>query len=151
MSMKKSSSRKSTTTPGLEVGAFMCKSPLTVGKSQSIAFAGDLMSREKIRHLPVLHGGKLVGILSDRDLLLIQAMRVDPARVTVGEAMRHDVFSVKPEHSMEGVAAQMAQHKYGCAVVMEGRKVVGILTTTDLARAYSETLRIFNAVLRRSA
>lgn len=57
--------------------------------------------------------------------------------------MSTEVFTVKPDATLERVASQMAAKKYGCAVVTEDAKVLGVFTTTDLALAFAEVLRAF--------
>jgi acetoin utilization protein AcuB len=89
-----------------------------------------------IRHLPVLDGGKLAGVLSQRDALLVETLRdVDPANTPVEDAMSTDVYVVGPDTPLHEVATAMIEHKYGCAVVVEGNRVVGIFTTIDALRA----------------
>lgn len=115
---------------------FMTASPHTIGSKQPLSAAHALMNEHAIRHLPVLQGGALAGILSQRDLHLIETLRdVDPDEVEVGEAMSTDVYTVAPSTPMRQVAREMADHKYGCAVVMVGKKVVGVFTTVDGLRA----------------
>lgn len=55
--------------------------------------------------------------------------------------MTSNPYSVEPDAALDVVAADMAEHKYGCAVVIDGGHVVGVLTTVDLARVLAETLR----------
>lgn len=124
------------------VDRFMTASPHTIGIDQPLAQAHAMMGKHKIRHLPVLRGGKLVGVLTDRDLHLVETLKdVDPGTVPVEDAMSTNVYSVAPGDPLDEVAAEMADHKYGCAVVMEGNHVTGVLTTVDIARALSEILR----------
>lgn len=125
------------------ISAFMTKSPHTVGKSQTLAHAHEVMRKHNIRHLPVLEGGKLVGLVTERDLRLIETLKdVDPAHVTVEEAMSQEVYAVTPDTLLAEVARQMAEHKYGSAIVMEGSaKVVGIFTTVDAMTALSSVLQ----------
>ncbi len=104
--------------------------------------AHALMREHRVRHLPVLHGGRIVGIVSDGDLHLIETLKdVDPAKVTVEEAMTAEPYCIKPNTPLDEVVAEMADHKYGCVVVAEGAKVLGILTTTDVCRAFAAHLR----------
>lgn len=126
----------------IEISTVMTKSPHTVGKSQTLAHAHEVMRARNIRHLPVLEGGKLVGLVTERDLRLIESLKdVDPANVSVEEAMSQDVYAVTPDARLADVAKEMAEHKYGSAVVMEGgAKVVGIFTTVDAMRALSSLL-----------
>lgn len=119
----------------------MTTSPYSIGREQKLSQAHKLMRTHNIRHLPVLHGGKLVGVLSDRDLHLIESLRdVDPERVLVEEAMSPTVYTVEPETPLLDVIREMTQHKYGCAVVAEGGKVVGVFTTIDAMRVLGEML-----------
>jgi acetoin utilization protein AcuB len=92
-----------------------------------------------IRHLPVLRGGKLVGVLTQRDLYFLETISgVDIEIDKVADAMTSDVYSVEPEESLREVARVMATRKYGCAVVMEDGRVLGIFTVTDAMRQLAE-------------
>jgi acetoin utilization protein AcuB len=114
---------------------FMTPMPHSIGRDQHLSTAQERMRTWGIRHLPVLDGGKLVGILSQRDALLVETLRdIDPAKVQVEDAMTSDVYVVDPDTRLVEVAAAMAEHKYGCAVVTSGRQIVGIFTTVDALR-----------------
>lgn len=118
------------------VRQFMTATPHSVGRDQPLSVAHERMRGYGIRHLPVLDGGKLAGILSQRDALLVESLRdVDPATTPVEEAMSTDVYVVAPDTPLRDVAAAMVDHKYGCAVVVEDSRVVGIFTTIDALRA----------------
>src|SRR5271165_2738486 len=120
---------------------YMTPSPHSIGQEQSLAQAHKLMREYHIRHLPVLHAGKLVGILSDRDLHLIETLRdVEPAKVSVEEAMSPTVYTVSPKAPLDEVVREMAHHKYGCAVVEDNGKLVGVFTTVDAMRAFADLL-----------
>ena len=115
---------------------FMTPAPHSIGRDQPLSVAHDRMRSLGVRHLPVLDGGKLAGILSQRDALLVETLRdIDPTSVAVEEAMSTDVFVVGPDTPLKDVASVMIAHKYGCAVVVEGNHVVGIFTTVDALRA----------------
>jgi acetoin utilization protein AcuB len=115
---------------------FMTPTPHSIGRDQPLKLAQDRMRALGVRHLPVLEGGKLVGILSQRDALLIETLRdVDPSTVPVEDAMTLDVFVVSPNDLLADVAQEMAEHKYGCAVVMKGSDLAGIFTTVDALHA----------------
>lgn len=134
----KASAAPSASTP---VRAFMTASPHTIGHDQPLATAHEMMRRHGIRHLPVLDAGKLVGILSDRDLSFVETLSdVDPAKTPVSEAMSSEVLAVSPETPLAEVAKEMVRKKCGSAVVSEGGKVVGIFTTIDAMQALATLL-----------
>ena len=118
------------------VARHMTKGPHSIGHDQMLSSAHRTMRDNAIRHLPVLRGGKLVGLLSERDLHLVETLRdVNPERVPVEEAMSTEVFTVAPETPLEEAVKEMAAHRYGSAVVLDRQKVVGVLTTVDALRA----------------
>lgn len=123
------------------VQKFMTTQPHSIGRDQTMATAHKMMREHRFRHLPVLEGGKLVGLLSDRDLHLVETLKdVDPEKVQVEDAMSTNIFAVEPDAPLDEVVATMAEHKYGCAVVMQNKKLVGIFTTVDVCRAFGELL-----------
>lgn len=130
------------TKPIPPVQKYMSTSPFSIGRDQTLERAHEMLREHNIRHLPVLEGGRLVGMVTMRDLNLVETLRdVDPKEVTVEDAMSTSVYSVGPDAPLDEVAAEMAEHKYGSAVVMQNTKIVGILTTVDICRALSELLR----------
>ncbi|MBS2013589.1 MAG: CBS domain-containing protein [Deltaproteobacteria bacterium] len=119
----------------------MTTAPHTIGADQTLSKAHAMMREHSIRHLPVLSGGKLVGVLTDRDLRLVESLKdVDPAKLMVEEAMTSDVFVVEPDMSLDEVVGTMGSKKIGSVVVMQNQKVVGIFTTVDVCRAFAEML-----------
>jgi len=110
----------------------MSKTPHLIGAEQSLRTAQDLMRTHHIRHLPVLHGGKLIGVVSERDLRLVETLPdVDPSTVRVEEAMSQDIYVVSATTPLSDVVKEMATRKLGSAVVLEGTKVAGVFTTVD--------------------
>ena len=123
-----------------QVREFMTVGAHTIGLDQSLTLAARRMRELHIRHLPVLHGGTLRGVLSERDIALVQALDLDPDEITVEEAMSPEPLTVAADTPLHRAARAMAAHRYGCAVVMEGAHVQGILTTTDALRALADLL-----------
>lgn len=119
---------------------YMTPSPHTIGADQTLTVASELMRKHKIRHLPVLRGGSVVGILSQRDVALICGLpQVDPNEVPVEDAMSEQLYSVSPDTPLDEVAATMAAHKYGAALVLGERdRVVGVFTTIDALHALAD-------------
>ena len=123
------------------VREFMTPSPLTVGRSASLAAAMHMMREKQVRHLPVLHGGRLEGIVSERDLLFLESIPdVNPTVVRVEEAMVQDVFTVSPETPIGEAIETMIARKLGSVVVCEGERVLGVFTTLDALRALHRQL-----------
>lgn len=119
---------------------YMTAIPHTIGKDIALKKAYELMKKEGFRHLPVQDGGALVGIISDRDIKLACSFG-DGNTLTVEDVMSPDPYTVKPEDSLDHVVTEMAEHKYGCAIVQQGNgKVVGIFTATDGLRVFGEVL-----------
>jgi acetoin utilization protein AcuB len=118
------------------VREFMTALPHTIGRKQSLASAQERMRLSGLRHLPVLDGGLLAGVLSQRDAYFVETIAgVDPEKVAVEEAMSVEVYAVAPDTPLLDVAVEMADHKYGCAIVTQGTHVVGIFTVVDALRA----------------
>lgn len=121
---------------------YMTVLPHTVGFDQPLKKASEMMSEYKIRHLPVLKGGKLVGILTDRDLKLVMSFRdVDADKTRVDEAYTPDPYVTTPNAKLNEVVAHMAEKKYGCALIADNNKLVGIFTEIDAYKALSELLQ----------
>lgn len=120
----------------------------TIGSQQSLASAAQRMRELGCRHLPVLVGGRICGILSDRDIDLVMGLPgLDGTELTVEEAMVTDPFTVEPTAELAPTLEVMAGHKYGAAVVVEAGKVVGIVTTVDVLTAFASHLRGHAAAL----
>ena len=119
-----------------KVYKYMTPSPHSIGRDETLVVAHNIMRKNRIRHLPVLDGGVLVGLVSERDLLFIESLRdVDLAEVQVEDAMAVDPYFVNVDTPVREVAAMMIEHKYGSAIVVDHGHVVGIFTTIDALRA----------------
>lgn len=124
------------------VQRFMTVNPTVIGSQRTLAEAHQLMRERGIRHLPVVDDRRLVGLVSQRDLYLLETLRaVDVALERVAEAMTPEPYAVTPDAPLDEVAAEMAEHKYGSTVIVEDGEVVGIFTTVDALRALSSVLR----------
>ena len=120
---------------------YMTPMPITIANDQPMTEAHRMMREHRIRHLPVLHGGKLVGIVSDRDLHLLETLRdIDPDEVAVEDAMSPEIYAVAPDATLEHVVGEMAERKLGAAVVARGARVLGVFTTVDALHALAELL-----------
>lgn len=119
----------------------MTPMPHSVGAEQRLSHAIALMQTHRVRHLPVLHGGALVGILSDRDVVLLEGLsKALDADMRVEEVMMTEPFSVPVSCLLADALREMAERHLGAVVVMEGPRVVGIYTSTDAVRMLAERL-----------
>jgi CBS domain-containing protein len=127
------------------VGDIMTRELVTLGRNERLLVADDVMKLGRIRHLPILdEDGKLAGIVSQRDLFhggLLRALGYGShARqqalelLVVKEAMKTEVVTTTPETSIQDAAKLMLTQKIGCLPVLEGERLVGILTESDFVR-----------------
>ena len=132
------------------VGDKMSKPVISISPDMPISDALNLMKKEKIRRAPVVKDGKLVGIVSDKDLLnaspspvttlSIWEMNYLLSKVTVSEVMTSNVLTVTEDTPIEQAARIMADNKIGGLPVMKDGHVVGIITETDLFKVFLELL-----------
>ena len=121
----------------MEVTRWMTKNPVVVDSKDSLATVRRKMDKDNFHRVPVVDDGKLVGIVSDRDLRQHIGSLED---VKVNGAMTKMVVSVAPTTMLEQAANLLVKHKIGGLPVVEQGKVVGIITATDLLRAFAEVL-----------
>ena len=124
------------------ISRYMTRQPWTIERSATLTAAHELMRRHAIRHLPVMDSGKLVGIVSERDLHLIETLPDSaPDEVTVDDAMTEAVYVAAPTDDVAEVVDRMAASKLGSAVVMQDQRVEGIFTSIDALQVLSHVLR----------
>lgn len=124
-----------------EVSDVMTPGPHYVAANDTLDDARRLMDDRGIRHLPVMSGNDLVGIVTDRDINKALALRGCAAEsLTVEDAMTRDPYVVAPNVLLNVVARTMAQHKVGSAIVVERGAILGVLTTTDALHALADSL-----------
>jgi acetoin utilization protein AcuB len=119
--------------------------PRTVEPSDSVAHARALLEECGIKHLPVIMAGRLVGIISSRDLqtrgsaprrhVLDKALEWHPDRTTVREVMTTRVDTANPSDTLRRAAELMRRKHVGALPVLERGHLVGIITRSDIGRA----------------
>ena len=121
---------------------FMTPSPHSIGVNVSLREAKKAMRAHGIRHLPVLEHGELVGIVSERDVQMVEALVKGQslAEVPCEQAMSQAVYTVSPSTPLQVCARHMAEHRLGSAVVMKNSKVVGVFTTTDALSCLAQVI-----------
>ncbi|MGQ9689434.1 MAG: CBS and ACT domain-containing protein [Desulfobaccales bacterium] len=126
---------------------WMTKDPITITDDTSMMKAIHLMKQNRFRRLPVMHEGRLVGIVSDRDLkeaspskattLDVHELYYLLAELLVKDIMTRDPITVGPDDTVEHAAQLMLENTIsGLPVVDDHGKVVGILTQSDVFRAF---------------
>ena len=128
------------------VKAVMTPFPYSVQANASLDEAESLMAQHRIRHLPVLEGEDLLGIVSERDLRLTgEPDTGSPAggEVTIGSICERDVYVVELTERLDGVLDGMLERRIGSAIVVKAEKVVGIFTAVDACRFLRRLLEDF--------
>ena len=126
----------------LLVSDSMTREVVTVAPGATAAEALALCRERRIRHLPVVEGGRLVGLISDRDLRSATPALGDPDRtaalegITVGDEMAREVVTARPDDPVEHAAMAMYEKRIGCLPVVDGDELVGILTASDVMKAF---------------
>jgi CBS domain-containing protein len=132
----------------LTVADLMTRAVVTLEEEDTLLDAADQMRRFRVRHLPVVRDGRLVGILSQRDLLRLSPAGGDPEAVTraqrrvrVGDAMTRELVTASPGTSLHAAAELMIDCRIGCLPVSDEEGLLrGLITSTDLLRLLSRSL-----------
>jgi acetoin utilization protein AcuB len=129
----------------MQLKEIMKRDPITADDTERLGDVYRRMLAYKTRHLPVVHAGKLVGVLSERDILEYRAKRdfdEDWWRGMAADAMRAPVQTAGPNDSLTEAAGRMATSKIGALPIVELGKLVGLVTVTDvLAAEVEEAMR----------
>jgi acetoin utilization protein AcuB len=131
----------------MRVGQIMMKKPVTITPEKRVGQALKLMSQHNIRHLPVVQDHRLVGWITSRDLreVLLASML---EKITVGDVMVQAPIMVTPDTSVEEAARLVHEHKIGGMPVVEGERLVGVITMMDLISAFISMLGLIKSSSR---
>lgn len=135
----------------MRAGDWMKRELVHIGPSESVRKAWALLREHRIRHLPVVDQGKLVGILTDRDVRLVfpsaltsGAKEQDPAdaleKVKVQEIMTKQVVTVSPDAPIADVARILLERRIGGLPIVQQGRLLGIITKTDIIAAFVEII-----------
>ena len=126
------------------VREIMMGSPVTLAPDDTLDLASDVISLGRIRHIPVVENGRLVGVVSERDLMGATANHVFGLKqksrsallksVLIKDIMKKRVVTMEPETPIKEAARMMAEKKIGCVPVVSEGRLVGLVTTTDILR-----------------
>ncbi len=138
----------------------MTKDPITITRQTTVAEALELMRRSSVRRLPVMENGKLIGIVTDRDLsevspspataLSVFEINYLLAKMKVGDVIpkKQNVITIPPDALLEEAALLMRENKVGALPVCENGKLVGIITETNIFDAFIDLLGVRDAGIR---
>jgi len=142
---------------GMKNGAATVRTLMTTGVvtlklHDTLTLAGDLMHLARVRHMPVLAGDRLVGIVSQRDLFraaVSSVLKLRPAlerewlgKIRVEEVMTTDVVTAQPDWTVARAVRLMLDHRIGCLPVVDGHRLVGLLSETDCLRLLGRLLQL---------
>jgi CBS domain-containing protein len=123
----------------MKISEVMRPGAFTISDHDSLGAAHFAMTRAHIRHLPVMHGDRLVGMLSERDVLAARAYAADEDRtwwaLSVCDAMHPSPQTARPDDPLNEVAGRMAAARIGAMPIVERGKLLGIATITDVLDA----------------
>jgi CBS domain-containing protein len=136
---------------GMRVRDLMQQEVRTIEESSYLDVVDELMREEAIRHLPVVSHGRLVGVVTQRDLLragISSALGAAPetvedwlCRIAVRSIMTRELLTAHPDADLRHAVELMVRARVGCLPVVEDGKLVGLLTETDCLRHLAELLR----------
>ena len=120
---------------------------VTISAGDSLSTVEDIMTLGHLRHIPVVRGGVLVGVVSERDLLRVSLSNLtdfgrDQRRaflhaVAIERVMSKPPTVIEPDATVVKAARVLAEARIGCLPVLEGEKLVGLITETDLLRHFA--------------
>lgn len=122
----------------------MGRNVVTISASERMSTVEDIMTLGHVRHMPVVQGGRLVGVVSERDLLRASLSVLSEHRgaerraflhvVEIARVMSTPPIVIGPDASVDEAALVMAEKKIGCLPVVEGDQLIGMVTETDVLR-----------------
>jgi len=128
----------------MQILNLMTADPVTVSSRDTLAMAKSIMDTGRFRRTPVVDNGKLVGILTERDIRehtgYLESTRVDAA-------MRTALITVGPGATVEDAARLMLQHKIGGLPIVDEGRLVGIVTTSDLLKAFLNVVQAAGEIM----
>ncbi|SFL83104.1 CBS domain-containing protein [Pelosinus propionicus] len=137
----------------------MTANPITISSTTTIADASEIMRNNKFRRLPVVESGKLVGIVTDRDLRAVSASPATAlsifelnyllAKMKIKDIMQKEVVSITTGATVEEAAILMYNHRIGGLVVVDEQEaVVGIITETDIFKSFVDIMGLVDGKTR---
>lgn len=138
------------------VGKRMTRKVITVSRGDTLEFASHLLQEHRIHQLPVVEGAELIGFVSGTDIrnstfaetTVTGTGKIVVKNKTIEEIMKREVITVSPWDTVEDALLIFHKRSLGALPVVEGKKLVGIITKADVLAAFCDTLRIEEAGVR---
>jgi acetoin utilization protein AcuB len=129
----------------MQIFTLMTRDPITIDQHDRLSTAKAIMTAGNFRRVPVVDGGRLVGILTERDLHKYSGF-LESTKVTA--AMRTSLVTVAPYDAVADAALLMLKHKIGGLPVVAEGQLVGIVTTTDLLKAFLNVVKATGEIIQ---
>lgn len=143
------------------VRTLMATELITLSANEDLTLASDLMNLSRVRHMPVVSGERLVGIVSQRDLFraaVSSVLNFRPAaerewlgKIRVAEVMTTDVVTARPDSTIGEAVNVMLERRIGCLPVVDGQRLIGLVSETDCLRLLGRLLGPSDALTAASA
>ena len=140
------------------VKEIMSKNPVTIGPSAKLRAVNELMKANKIRHVPVVKNGKLIGIVTEKDIRYAMIPEKIPGKkvpkgwnldhLKVQDIMTNDALTISQEAQVEEVAHIIYGHKIGAVPVMKNDELVGIISVMDILGVFIEMMGMLKSSSR---
>ena len=122
-----------------QIRDLMTENPSSCERGTPVAEAAKVMARENVGSVPVVENGSLVGVVTDRDLVVrVLAEGRDPQSTTVGEIASSEPVTLSPDDGLDKALQLLARHQVRRLPVVEGERLVGIVAQADIARHADE-------------
>lgn len=122
------------------VSEFMIRQPATLDPEARLEDAWRIMHDQRVRHVPICKGNKLVGLVTQKDLL-VNAQSTSLLSLPVAEVMVFNVRTITGDESIAIAAQTMLDHKISCLPVVEDNVLIGIITELDFLGLLIELLK----------
>lgn len=119
--------------------------PYFVTSGTRVHRARELMAQHGIRHLPVMEGNELVGVITEHDMAQAEGAKSpfpDKDRLRVSDVFVRETYVIEQNEPLDKVLLVLAQKHLDCALVVDAGRLIGIFTATDACRAFAEHLRL---------
>ncbi|MGC2758222.1 MAG: CBS domain-containing protein [Candidatus Binatus sp.] len=130
----------------MQIVNVMTSDPITIDQHDTLSKAKTIMDEGRFRRLPVMEDGRLVGIVTERDLREFTGYLKS---IRVNAAMRTALITITPYNTVEDAACLMLKHKIGGMPIVADGQLVGIVTSSDLLKAFLNVVKATGEIMQR--